>query len=255
MSAANDYIDSLSSVEMKLYAQNYWKWLQDGKPFPEPEAPSTLLASECHSVRVALADVNPDAVDGYNTRQYDLTQESVVRFSEWLTEAVSKETNEANFKKIAAKHGFRLVSEKRDVPPRFTGDTPQDVLVFQKDVPRKSTVEVWLKANGYRFWIFRYTQDNGIYAPYGNGDTSQGLDKVLTRMKEQGRFDLKEDVGQFVIAVSVSGGATGHRQSIMKDNGKVIYYDSEDEAEQEAKRLNSKRGMGPTMYRYWVQPA
>lgn len=85
---ATDYINSLSSNEMQVYARDYWKWLQDGQPFPEPEQPGTLLDSEAQSVRVALADCAPDDTDDYALRQYDLTNTvGVDSFEDWLRRA------------------------------------------------------------------------------------------------------------------------------------------------------------------------
>lgn len=62
--------------------------------------------------------------------------------------------------------------------------------------------------------------------------------------------------GRYVIACRVSGGATGTRESIVKSNGAIQYFDDEDAANQEATRLRSTMGQhSSTQFQYWVVPA
>ena len=44
----------------------------------------------------------------------------------------------------------------------------------------------------------------------------------------------------YLINCTVSGGITGYRQSLLKENGKVVRFDSYEAAQNEADRLNTE---------------
>jgi hypothetical protein len=61
----------------------------------------------------------------------------------------------------------------------------------------------------------------------------------------------------FNINCRVSGGVTGTREALLKSNGKVCFFDTEEEAQVEANRLNKKMN-GPyatASFNYTVVPA
>jgi hypothetical protein len=58
----------------------------------------------------------------------------------------------------------------------------------------------------------------------------------------------------YVIRCRVSGGVTGTRESTVKLNGEVRTFDTKEQAETEAARLNKEMNSNSAGYfRYWVE--
>lgn len=98
-----------------------------------------------------------------------------------LSEA-SQATVESQFTRVAAKYGFTVKDIRRNVPNRFQPSAVSDEILYERIAPRRSTILVSLYPDGRKHWLFKYTQTNGIYAPYGTGDTVGQLDRTLAGM-------------------------------------------------------------------------
>jgi hypothetical protein len=60
----------------------------------------------------------------------------------------------------------------------------------------------------------------------------------------------------FIVMCRVSGGVTGTRESVLKNNGVVKYFDTREAAQAEASRLMTERQGDPYRvadFRYWVE--
>lgn len=60
----------------------------------------------------------------------------------------------------------------------------------------------------------------------------------------------------FIVMCRVSGGITGTREAPLKRDGAVIYFDTREKAETEARRLESKMDGSPYRtadFRYWAE--
>lgn len=61
----------------------------------------------------------------------------------------------------------------------------------------------------------------------------------------------------FVICCRVSGGVTGTREALLKENGRVKHFPTREEAQQEATRLTESASRtfhsGGAEFRYWVE--
>ena len=61
--------------------------------------------------------------------------------------------------------------------------------------------------------------------------------------------------GRYVIRCQVSGGVTGTREGLLKENGEVRYFSTATEADAEALRLTAAMN-GPhakAQFRYWLE--
>lgn len=58
---------------------------------------------------------------------------------------------------------------------------------------------------------------------------------------------------KYIVRCAVSGGVTGSRESILKANGVVRYFETPEEAAAEASRLNAARSNSySASFRYWA---
>ena len=64
-------------------------------------------------------------------------------------------------------------------------------------------------------------------------------------------------ITQWVVVCQVSGGVTGLRESLLKRNGAVQYFATEDEARSTAAELNKEKNsrFSTASFRYWAEEA
>ncbi len=137
---------------------------------------------------------------------------------------------EAKFKKVCYAHGFSLVKAEYDKPSQFSSGSISDDFLFEKIAgtwenidhytkkktsggDRRHTVWVTLytpnsgrRGDSDKHWVFKYTQDNGLYVPYGSGDNANQLDRVLTRdINEATRYPTDKKPGDPTYSAQWSG--------------------------------------------------
>jgi hypothetical protein len=81
-------------------------------------------------------------------------------------------------------------------------------------------------------------------------DTRQARTKTETEVKT-------DAARRWVVRCWVSGGVTGTRESVLKANGEIKYFETEAAAQVEADRMTRERNHGhaSAFFRYWPAPA